>query len=67
MMARPSPDPLHILQSHYGSVTALTFLASDGLAEDAHHQKLISGSADGNITIWNLEVKKSILCFLSNP
>jgi len=67
MMARPSPDPLHILQSHYGSVTALTFLASDGLAEDAHHQKLISGSADGNITIWNLEVWRPIKSWRAHP
>lgn len=64
-MAKPSPDPLHILQSRYGSVTALTFLMSNGPAED-DHQKLISGSADGNITVWDLQVMQSIFHYLKN-
>jgi len=65
-MAKPSPEPIHILQSRYGSVTALAYLTSSE-PSNAAHQKLISGSEDGNITVWDLQIWRPIKTWKAHP
>lgn len=50
-MSRPPPDPLHILHSESGSVTALHSFGAK------FPELLVSGSETGHITIWSLKVE----------
>jgi len=57
---KPPPDPLHILHSPCGSVTALTYI-------DGDCEKLVSGSENGDITIWNLNTFRPIKTWKAHP
>ena len=66
MAALAPPDPVHILHNPSGPVTALTTIRMN---QECRHT-LVSGSENGAITIWNLNVgshEKLLECqFLKN-
>lgn len=51
-MAQTPPDPTHILHNPSGPVTALTTFRTKAGGEET----LVSGSNNGAINIWNLNV-----------
>lgn len=55
-MAQTPPDPTHILHNPSGPVTALTTFRT----KEGGEETLVSGSNNGAINIWNLNVYRSL-------
>lgn len=56
-MAKPPPDPIHLLSNPTGAVISISGLNIDILNEYG----IISGSENGMLSIWSLNVKISNL------
>ena len=50
----PPPIPFAVLRGHQEAVNAIEFLEEDTT-------KLVSGAADGELKIWDLSIKRSIM------